>query len=205
MLTLLPFSAQTGHDASGSTCTTHFLALTLVFHCSWPRLKPDNRHRRARCGRMKRDGGAESPPCSQHGCLPVQDWFLWPGFLRTSIFLGPGAGTPACRDLCFKRRNREVFLVFFSGALAPLCPIHGMLLLSEISDVSTQIKVRLNVSTAEIPHGSRWKGGTSSQPSAFSPSLLVSLPKSGSKASIYSVFSVHSIQLSQLADGKTEA
>lgn len=41
----------------------------------------------------------------------------------------------------------------------PLRPLHtpGMVLLSEISDVSTQIKVRLNISNAKIPHGSRWK------------------------------------------------
>lgn len=115
-----------------------------------------------------------------------------PGFSRTPTSLGPGAGTSACWGLCFKRRNREGFLVFFPRSLAPLCPIQGMLLLSEISDVSTQIKVRLNVSTAEIPHGSRWSGGTPTQPSAFSPSI----PKSGTKAPIYSMFSDHSIQSS---------
>lgn len=123
------------------------------------------------------------------------------GFSGTPASLGLAAGTPACWGLCFKRRNREGFLVFFSGGLAPPCPIQGMLLLSEISDISTQIKVRLNVSTAEIPHGSRWRGEIHSQPSAFSPSL----PKSGIKALTYSLFSDHSIQSSQLIDGQTEA
>lgn len=81
-----------------------------------------------------------------------------------------------------EEEQRGFFGVLFRGPCSPL-PIQGMLLLSEISDVSTQIKVRLNVSTAEIPHSSRWRGGTPSRPSAFSPSL----PKSGTKASIYSM------------------
>lgn len=122
-------------------------------------------------------------------------------FSGTPTSLGLGAGTPACWGLCFKRRNREGFLVLFSGGFTPPCPIQGMLLLSEISDISTQIKVRLNVSTAEIPHGSRWRGEIHSQPPAFSPSL----PKSGIKALTCSLFSDHSIQSSQLIEGETEA
>lgn len=199
MLTPLPLSALPGHesDISGATsCTTHCLALTLAFQCSCPSIKSANMPSKAGWGRLKGEGGAKSLPCSQHGCLPAQDVFLSPSISGTPTSPGPGAGTPACQDLCFKRRNRKGFLVFFSGARAPppTHSIQGMLLLSEISDVSTQIKIRLNVSTAEIPHGSRWRGGTPSQPSAFSPSF----PKSGTKASIYSMLPDHSIQPSQL-------
>ena len=100
--------------------------------------------------------------------------------LHWAPVLGPApAGGSASRG----GTERGFFGVLFRGTCSPL-PIQGMLLLSEISDVSTQIKVRLNVSTAEIPHSSRWRGGTPSRPSAFSPSL----PKSGTKASIYSIF-----------------
>lgn len=192
MLTPLPLYALPGHEpniSGGTSCTV------------WPSPErynipgPANRPRRAGRDRLKGERGAKSLPCSQHGCLPAQDVFLHPGISGTPTSPGPGAGTPACQELCFKRRNRKGFLVFFSGALAPP-PIHsiqGMLLLSEISDVSTQIKIRLNVSTAEIPHGSRWRGGTPSQPSAFSPSLS----RSRTKASIYIMLSDHSFQPSQ--------
>lgn len=198
VLTPFPLCALPGHEldiSGGTSCTTLCLALTGAFQCSWPSLKPDNRPSRAGHGRLKGERGVKSPPCSQHGCLPAQDVFLYPSISGTPTFPGLGAGTPACQELCFKRRNRKGFLVFFSGALAPplIHSIQGMLLLSEISAVSTQIKIRLNVSNAEIPHGSRWRGGTLSQLFAFSPSL----PRSGTKASIYSMLSDHSIQLSQ--------
>lgn len=109
-------------------------------------------------------------PAMQPAWLPASPGRIPPTqHLRNTHFPRPGCWDttpPHSWGLCFQRRNREGFLVFFSGAHAPP-PIHsiqGMLLLSEISDVSTQIKVRLNVSTAEIPHGSRWRGGTPSLP-----------------------------------------
>lgn len=109
---------------------------------------------------------------SMAACQPRMD-SSDPSFLGTPTSLGSGAGTPACWGLCFKRRNREGFLMFFLGALLLPRPNQGKLLLSEISDISTQIKVRLNVSTAEIPPGSRWRRGTPSQLSTFPPSPRV--------------------------------
>lgn len=58
----------------------------------------------------------------------------------------------ACQESLNRDRLERV-----RGAL-PVSPPHPRtVLLSEISDVSTQIKVRLNISNAEIPRGSRWK------------------------------------------------
>lgn len=127
VFTLLPFSALPGHapDISGGTsCTTHCLAFAIAFHCSWPSSKPANRPSRAGWGRLKGERGAESQPCSQDGCLPAQDGFLQFSFSGTPTSPGPGAGTPACQELCFERRNREGLLVFFSGALAPPPQLH---------------------------------------------------------------------------------
>ena len=125
-LTLLLSSALPGHvpDTSGGTsCTTHYLTLTLAFHCSWPSLKSANKLSRAGRGRLKAEGGAESLPCSQHGCLPAQDGFLQPQLLRNTYFIGP-----RCWDLRLlgavlqEEEQRGFFLVFFSGGLAPPCP-----------------------------------------------------------------------------------
>ena len=112
----LPLSSTLpGHvpDTSGGISrTTHYLALTLVFYCSWPSVKPAKRPSRAGQGRLK-EGGAKNLPCSQHGCLPVQDGFLWPQLRRNTYFI---------ERQCFKMSNLEGFLVFFSGGLAPPIP-----------------------------------------------------------------------------------
>ena len=177
MVTLPLSSTLPGHvpDTSGGTsCTTHYLALTLAFYCFWPSLKPANRPSKGRTGQ------AEVRRCQKPS--------MQPAWLPASTGWIPL--TPAPQEQLFhweavlpKEEHRRIFGVLFRGSCSSH-PIQGMLLLSKISDISTQIKVRLNVSTAEIPHGSRWRGGTPSRPSAFSPSLL----KSGTKASIYNMF-----------------
>lgn len=56
-----------------------------------------------------------------------------------------------------------------------------------------QLKVRLNVSTAEIPHGSRWRGEPPAQP-PDSPSLPFSLLlKNRTKVSTLSMLLGHSV------------
>ena len=177
VVTLPLSSTLPGHvpDTSGGTsCTTHYLALTLAFYCFWPSLKPANRPSKGRTGQ------AEMRRCQKPS--------MQPAWLPASTGWIPL--TPAPQEHLFhgeavlqEEEHRRIFGVLFRGSCSSH-PIQGMLLLSKISDISTQIKVRLNVSTAEIPHGSRWRGGTPSWPSAFSPSLL----KSGTKASIYNMF-----------------
>lgn len=94
-------------------------------------------------------------------------------------------------------------MTFFSGSLAPSYPTQGTLLLSETSDISIQMNVRLNVPRAEIPHGSRQRGETLPRSSSFSPFLS----KSGRKHQSFSdrMFFDHVIQPPQLTDGETEA
>lgn len=126
VLTLLLSSALPGHvpDTSGGTlCTTHSLTLTLAFHCSWPSLKSANKLSRAGQGRLKAAGGAESLPCGQHGaaCQPRMDSSN-PSFSGTPTSLGLVLGPAPAGGSASRGGTERIFLVFFSGGLAPPCP-----------------------------------------------------------------------------------
>lgn len=109
-----------------SHMATHYLALTLEFHCSWPSLKLANRPGRAGWGTLKGEGGAESPPCSQHGCLPAQDRFLQPSISGTPTSLSPGAGTPhpLLGAVLQEKEQRGLFGVLFRGPCSPTHPLY---------------------------------------------------------------------------------